>query len=107
MNSPVSTFGDLLRERAVRLQLVNAAGNGDAERLAGYLVSRGIKTSPRAVASYFNGERAPRIGKMELILDALDIYEADRTLAYKLAAKTRKEAAAAVTFEVDPTSSIA
>jgi hypothetical protein len=90
MNRPdtPTTLGDLLRRRAAGLALIDEQGGADPERLAHYLTSRGIRCTPRSIDSYFRGERAPRIGKMELILDALDVHGDDRLLAYRLAART-------------------
>lgn len=89
-----SSFGELLRWRAQRLDLVSSTGAADAARLAEYLGSRKIDCSKRSIESYFNGERAPRIGKMELIMDALDVHGDDRLLAYRLAARVERDGAA-------------
>lgn len=86
METP-SSFGELLRARAQRLDLA------DAGQLADYLATRKIRCTKRSIASYFNGERAPRIGKMELILDALDVHGDDRLLAYRLAALVEQDSA--------------
>jgi hypothetical protein len=98
----VDSFGDLLRARAVALGLVNERGSADSARLSAYLMDvRGIRAcTKRAVESYFNGERAPRIGKMELILDALDVHGEDRLLAYRLAGRVESEGSDASAHEV-------
>jgi hypothetical protein len=81
-----ATLGELLRERAARIALVDEKGAASAERLAEYLDERGVRCTVRSVESWFRGERAPRYGKMEMVLDALDVYGEDRLLAYHLAA---------------------
>lgn len=84
---PETTFGDLLRSRALVFGLTDDKGSASAERLAGFLAARGVRATTRAVESWFHGERAPRIGRMELVLDALGVHGDERLTAYRLAAR--------------------
>lgn len=82
-----SSFGDFLKARAVLLGLVGEDGHASAQRVADRLTAGGIPVKVRTVESWFWNERAPRIGRMELILDELSVHGDLRALAYKLAAR--------------------
>ncbi len=82
-----STLGNLLRSRAVLFDLGDEKGGASAERLAGFLTDRKIPVMERTVESWFLGERRPRQGRMERVLDALGVHGDDRLEAYRLAAR--------------------
>lgn len=93
-----ATFGGLLRTRAVALGLVSDNGTPSIDRLSQFLTARGVTgSSASAVRSWFMGERVPRRGRMELVLDELGVHGDLRLLAYRLAARVEPESAA-----VDP-----
>lgn len=91
-----ATFGDLLRARAVLLGLTDKAGAASIDRVSEYLTASGVAgAGSSAVRSWFVGERVPRRGRMELLLDRLGVTGELRLLAYRLAAAVEPEPAAA------------
>lgn len=89
-NTGKRAFGDWLRARARALGIVDEQGNATAEVLAERFKLRGIAVKPRTVQAWFVGERAPRIGTMELVLDDLAVHGEDRAIAYSLAARVEQ-----------------
>lgn len=88
-----ATFGDLLRDRARALLLVDERGKPSPKMVAALLAGHGVAATERAVDSWFRSERVPRV-RMELVLDALGIRGDARLLAYRLAAKAGRLASA-------------
>jgi hypothetical protein len=80
-----ATFGEFLRALTLSHGLVDEHGRASPERLSERLIGRGIQATPRGVRAWFNGERAPRIGRMERVLDELGVHGEERLLAYSLA----------------------
>lgn len=95
MPDPVpTTFGSLLRARAAVLGLVSDDGAASIDRVSQFLSARNVTgAGPSAVRSWFMGERVPRRGRMELVLDELGVHGDLRLLAYRLAARVEPESA--------------
>jgi hypothetical protein len=91
MAEPFRHLGDFLRSRAIAFGCVDDHGAASAALFASHLSSCGIATTTRAVESWFYAERAPRIGRMERILDELGVHGDDRLLAYRLAARVEQD----------------
>lgn len=80
MIPPSTPFADFLRAR-----LEARFADCDQKPLE-YLHSKGISVTRAALGHWLNGIRVPSRGRMELLLDALDVYGDDRLHAYRLAA---------------------
>lgn len=80
--APMTHFGDFLRAYFRMLGLQTQ------EQALEYLRERGLHVSRSSLSSYLTGERRPSRGRMEALLDALDVpVRGDlRCQAYRLAA---------------------
>jgi transcriptional regulator with XRE-family HTH domain len=78
---PMAHFGEFLREY---LRILGLKKQEDA---IAYFARRGLRISGSSLSYYLSGERRPTRGRMEALLDALDVPLGDARLhAYRLAA---------------------